>query len=779
MKKTLTFLSLVLLSYSVKSQDFFRPAEAVKNIDKAEALVIYPEKDDLLRLMQTAPKFKKLTTVKISGICDSLKLSQLFKTVNSFPQLKTLIIEQSNIEQIPVRLSKTIEKIELYENDQLDYKDLVEKSANTSVTTLIMDVYDFNGIPSNLNLLKNLSEIKVYDKGSVVFDAHKKYESTDADVKNNPMKISAGGREISFSFSSAEIVPSDEDMDYLKKSAGADAVTKVNTAGENFELKYANILPPVEGLVKPKENFSIAATKTQVIDCENGTKITVPANAFVDSKGKKVTGNVSIGYREFRNQADVLVSGIPMVFDSAGTKKQFESAGMFEISANVNGEEVFLAKGKKFEVQFPLSDNEEGYNFYYYNDEKGNWENKNELVKKPLAGNEKNQEAEIAEQSLKRKLHLSPAIRTYLGLADKKTGYRVDKTKFEDRFDDMTYTYLYHKNCTTKTMTVRNKQTAGFDKLIRVRASGKTKKGEQLFVLENYAAAHPELSFFWHLSFINEGNSKDFTKNFAGKYFNDVRLSGDGENFEITFKSKNGFSKLNAQLVKVNAAGEVLEKNSYVKTAWALYTKKLKARTKIFNRRINLKTNDLNNYEVKTPDEICLAAYESAQRFMLEKEKTMSFGQWKNYCDSLKLNNIFALGNNTGASKMGKTKSVSTVVGFHNFDRQVKIKERVDVAVNFQDKQKKGIRLKSVYAIDTDKNVVYNYPGEKDIPVTLDKKENYRIVGVTPDGKIVWSESNLVKGTDIKSGKEFMLEGEVMEENPKTMEEMNKLLGGL
>ncbi|HRD40305.1 MAG TPA: hypothetical protein PLC65_16880, partial [Bacteroidia bacterium] len=77
------------------------------------------------------------------------------------------------------------------------------------------------------------------------------------------------------------------------------------------------------------------------------SKIKVPQNAFVNKAGPDIIGDVEIQYREMHDQADIIASGIPMTYDSAGTKYHFESAGMFDIKASQNGEQVFLKHGKQ------------------------------------------------------------------------------------------------------------------------------------------------------------------------------------------------------------------------------------------------------------------------------------------------------------------------------------------------------------------------------------------------------------------------------------------------
>jgi hypothetical protein len=94
----------------------------------------------------------------------------------------------------------------------------------------------------------------------------------------------------------------------------------------------------------------------------------------VDAKGNKVTAPVELKYREFHSQADIIASGIPMVYDSAGQSCNFESAGMFDINAFAGEEPVFIADQKNLSVEMASFKPGDNFNFYYYDPETNNWD---------------------------------------------------------------------------------------------------------------------------------------------------------------------------------------------------------------------------------------------------------------------------------------------------------------------------------------------------------------------------------------------------------------------
>jgi hypothetical protein len=100
-----------------------------------------------------------------------------------------------------------------------------------------------------------------------------------------------------------------------------------------------------------------------------GSKLQIPANAFIDKNGKPIEGKIKVNYREFHHVTDIIASGITMEYDSAGKKHPFETAGMFDIRAEQNGETIFLAKDKQIKVDL-ASYKEGAFNFYYLREAK-------------------------------------------------------------------------------------------------------------------------------------------------------------------------------------------------------------------------------------------------------------------------------------------------------------------------------------------------------------------------------------------------------------------------
>lgn len=93
--------------------------------------------------------------------------------------------------------------------------------------------------------------------------------------------------------------------------------------------------------------FSTVAINNQegaLIKYYSGTHIEMPIDAVAYPNGEIVQGFYQLYYREFRNQAEIALSGIPMTYHESGTEERFNSAGMYEIRAFKDSVELILVK---------------------------------------------------------------------------------------------------------------------------------------------------------------------------------------------------------------------------------------------------------------------------------------------------------------------------------------------------------------------------------------------------------------------------------------------------
>ncbi|MFN8254707.1 MAG: hypothetical protein U0W24_03400 [Bacteroidales bacterium] len=143
---------------------------------------------------------------------------------------------------------------------------------------------------------------------------------------------------------------------------------KDNTVYENETIDAQNINENEKlfaDLNLPVKEFSINPLKEARLKVESGTEIFVPSSAFLDKNGKEPKNQVILKYKEIRSPSDIIIENIDMTYDSAGAKYQFQTAGMFELRAFSENQELYLQKGKKITVSY-ISDKPGNYNYYKY-----------------------------------------------------------------------------------------------------------------------------------------------------------------------------------------------------------------------------------------------------------------------------------------------------------------------------------------------------------------------------------------------------------------------------
>jgi len=119
-------------------------------------------------------------------------------------------------------------------------------------------------------------------------------------------------------------------------------------------------------------NYNFVSSNDNQITTDRGTQIIIPSNAFVYTNGNDYTGDVVLSIREITSPAQIIAADVDMGYDTAGISGVFQTAGMFEIKATGNGQELQLKNGKEIEVNF-MSTSGGQFNFYKYDDATANW----------------------------------------------------------------------------------------------------------------------------------------------------------------------------------------------------------------------------------------------------------------------------------------------------------------------------------------------------------------------------------------------------------------------
>lgn len=148
---------------------------------------------------------------------------------------------------------------------------------------------------------------------------------------------------------------------------------QLNKENTNPANKKPFIASPSSNLRIPYSSYKVNSQKGGELTHHTSSKIKIPKNSFVDKNGKDVIGDVTIEYREIHGPAEIIASGIPMSYDSAGVKNTLSSAGMFDIIGTQNGEPVYIKPGKDISVELASETAEDKYNQYFLDTVEKNW----------------------------------------------------------------------------------------------------------------------------------------------------------------------------------------------------------------------------------------------------------------------------------------------------------------------------------------------------------------------------------------------------------------------
>ena len=145
-------------------------------------------------------------------------------------------------------------------------------------------------------------------------------------------------------------------------------------------------MPSTEKVVKEESGTSFTkvfeqqtlsnADSVTTLFMKSSSAIKVKKNTFVYADNNQpVNEPVVIKYREIKQVTDAIGSSISMIYDSAGVKQNFESAGMFEFYAYTksSGRIVKIAKGKSVEINYATDVKDNDYNLYQYQNQAQNW----------------------------------------------------------------------------------------------------------------------------------------------------------------------------------------------------------------------------------------------------------------------------------------------------------------------------------------------------------------------------------------------------------------------
>ncbi|MFL5730184.1 MAG: hypothetical protein ACJ75J_11920, partial [Cytophagaceae bacterium] len=102
---------------------------------------------------------------------------------------------------------------------------------------------------------------------------------------------------------------------------------------------------------EPTKSYTIHASSGGSFTTEKGTKVTIPANCFVNSGNQIISGDVTIHFKDITSKSEMLFSDMATIFHD-GTP--LVSGGEFFIQAQAGDTAVQIAAGAKIDIEQPF-----------------------------------------------------------------------------------------------------------------------------------------------------------------------------------------------------------------------------------------------------------------------------------------------------------------------------------------------------------------------------------------------------------------------------------------
>lgn len=482
MKNLIVAFILFIPCYIYGQAEYTSLSDAMKNPAGADA-VIFQSSDNINKFIKRKDKFSQLATVYIQHGFAADELGALIAALKD-TELQEVIIECDTLTQQVALLGQlqqtgritliapyilkraalydigklqspslslkssaeiilpedfcfnpALEEIEILAKDTRGHNAVINKLAGLNkLVSLSISTDSITGLPNlaRLTSLKNLEVIKTSDM-----------DKPEEKLFTQKLRMAKEANEcsslVTVNFNTTTVLTEAEKASLTNTFGGFYFVTdkpetvKTPTAKNSTEIPQetfetlVGFKPLVMQTDVKRSKFTFNTEQPVKINALSGTVICIPANAFVDADGNPVTGDVQVTYREIKTPLDMLVSGVPMAYDSGGMVNQFQSAGNFEILAFQNGEPLQLGNNQTIEMNFASADEERDYNFYQLDAESGNWEYKEAANAKPDAAAD-NKKTKTKEQVLFEE--------------EKPFEYKFDTSRYDTRFADLNYRYM-------------------------------------------------------------------------------------------------------------------------------------------------------------------------------------------------------------------------------------------------------------------------------------------------------------------------------------------------
>ncbi|MDQ3100958.1 MAG: OmpA family protein, partial [Bacteroidota bacterium] len=381
--------------------------------------------------------------------------------------------------------------------------------------------------------------------------------------------------------------------------------------------KHARVQALMPAADKPREVHSVNASSPIEVRMSDGTLLRIPAGSLVDHEGHPVTGNVDLTYRSFLEPWEVIASGIPMHFNNGGDIAHFETAGMYEIYASRNGEQLKLKEGAEMILESEGPPVSTDYTGYSLNETTGEWEPAGRIVD-DLSGMDIS--ATMATELYSRMMRRYPML--------------PDTMSFEERRASDEYCHLTRcaptrKPFERKGTAIRSPYDARPIPAISVVQDPEQWRKQRRIALQFHVPyrSHPEWQALGGITWIYQGPESNRTLRKAvtkRHFYQDIQLrkAMNRDHFIIRLKDRGVWVELPVRPEFVNE-----RRNASIPSFIARSETRLTNRGLRFDREVKL---TLNRKKLER-EKIRSRAYQKAKAVMNAEERSMSTDQFERY----------------------------------------------------------------------------------------------------------------------------------------------------
>jgi hypothetical protein len=720
------------------------------------------------------------TTCHFTGLAHDVRWQQMMSWLSEQPAVKEIIFEENGLSQIPQELGliQQISTITIVGNQDILHEEALEVLMQLpQLEQLRWELFSIDDLPYEVIDHPKLKDITIISDefvdhhitplGALYLADVEKSEITRMRDRTDPaagsiriLYISPKEEKISSPALLGNVVANNTGQQSYK------AAVRVDCPAKKFDRQYQSFSSPMPSLNVQKEYYAFNNSDATLITAEqSGTQVIIPSGSFIDANGQEVLGEVLIDYREFRDPADFILSGIPMSFPKNDTMIFFQSAGMFEINASQNGEEVFLKDNCLIKMNFASTDTTDSYNFYSFNDNTGEWE-------------EKSKTRATTASDLVALSTLTPAINSYLWWqGSRENPSKADTTLFADRFESMRYGYQNLLPVESK-KSKKNKYHILREKdRVRVGSVRKTRENQIVFDVMTTNGSHPEMSQIgivtWMLN--DDMELQAFKKKYSlRRSYMDVRLLETAAGYEIVLKGDSGFTKLPVLPVrkKIDDKGKIYYAQQPIR--YVAYQKALLKRAAAFDKHIHKIRRDYARNFQKSDEQF----WQKVRPIMSDEERAMTFDAWKLYCEA-RIQESRKINANTLADQNSLMLSFQLDgMGVFNCDQYERLEEPVIVLAHYKDDNKRNMSCDKVYLVDPKMNAVLIYDHFHALTpskLAIDKRSDFRMVVQNARGEFGYIDPADINHNELLDGKNFTFEVEMTGE--LSVQEFRRHLG--